>query len=59
MFDINSTPKVVNVGWIEAAKPNIFQQPQERRIDTSIISYASRLKYAYSKTPTLQLLDFR
>jgi hypothetical protein len=28
-------------------------------IETSIISYASQLKYAYSKTPTLQLWDFR
>ena len=31
----------------------IFQQPQERQIKTSIISYASRLKYANSKTTTL------
>ena len=53
MVNINSTQKVVNVGWVEAAKPKIFQQPQERQIKTSIISYASRLKYAYSKTPTL------
>jgi len=53
MLDINSTQKVANVGWVEAAKPTIFQQPQERQIKTLIISYVSRLKYAYSKTTTL------
>ena len=59
MLDIKPSQIVVNLGWFDPALPNIFQQPQERRIETSVISYASLLKYAYSKTPMLQLLDFR
>ena len=62
MLDIKPSQivvKIVNVGWVEVSKPNIFERPQENQIETSIISYASRLKYVNSKTPTLQLLDFR